>query len=436
MTLLTTLAVALLGGVAPQPACDASPIVIRDTTVWARDGLLPKRDVVIEGGRVSAIRPSGQSPPAGARTLDGAGHTLLPGLVDAHLHFVIPGGLPAGAAADRQAAVTGRQLLSAGVTAGRLHLATVDQAVELKARGADPCAPLPRVSAGGPLIGGAMRGDYPQAWGAKDAADVEAKIARIADAGLDWIAIHDADRFAPGLLEAVAAAARRRGLKLLGAGTRPGEIEALLRIRPDTLDYFDRTDAAEYPSALLEAIRGQRGLILAPTFGIHQRVAGYAAQPGRLDEAGNTTFLAAAERAFVLDAARKELAGEAARRGLPSLPRKAAQLRALGLPLAIASDVGSPLHFQGDGIWWELEAWRTLGFSHREALTAATEGGARVFGAGDVGRLAVGSRGDFVLYRGNAEEGSFDAARVAAVGKDGVLFVSGGRWTGPEPAAR
>ena len=77
-----------------------------------------------------------------------------------------------------------------------------------------------------------------------------------------------------------------------------------------------------------------------------------------------------------------------------------------------------------------------MGFSHREALTAATEGGARLLGAGDLGRLAVGRRGDFVLYRGNAEERSFDAARVAAVGKGGVLFVSGRRWAGPGPAAR
>jgi imidazolonepropionase-like amidohydrolase len=203
-------------------------------------------------------------------------------------------------------------------------------------------------------------------------------------------------------------------------------------VPPDTLDYFDRTDAPEYAPALLEAIRGQRSLILAPTFGIHHRVAAYAAQPARLEEAGSTRFLDATERAFVLDAARQALAGEGGTRGLPSLSRKAAQIRGLGLPLAIASDVGSPLHFQGDGIWWELEAWRSLGFSHREALLAATEGAARVHGAEDVGRLAVGSRGDFVLYRGNVEDGRFDAARVAAVGKGGVLFVRGGRWVGPD----
>jgi hypothetical protein len=29
------------------------------------------------------------------------------------------------------------------------------------------------------------------------------------------------------------------------------------------------------------------------------------------------------------------------------------------------------------------------------------------------------------------EDGAFELSRVLAVGKDGVLFVTGGRWTGP-----
>jgi hypothetical protein len=51
-----------------------------------------------------------------------------------------------------------------------------------------------------------------------------------------------------------------------------------------------------------------------------------------------------------------------------------------------------------------------------------------VLGLTDVGNLNVGSRADFVLYRGDVESGPFDAARVAVVGKGGVRFVTGGRW--------
>ena len=67
------------------------------------------------------------------------------------------------------------------------------------------------------------------------------------------------------------------------------------------------------------------------------------------------------------------------RRIQPLLAGKLAQLRALGLPMAVGSDAGSPLHFQAGAIWWELEAWRAAGIPAREALIAATEGGARVY---------------------------------------------------------
>ena len=127
--------------------------------------------------------------------------------------------------------------------------------------------------------------------------------------------------------------------------------------------------------------------------------------------------------------------GARAARLLPVLPEKLRQLRSLGLPLALGSDVGSPLQFQGGGIWWELEGWRTFGASAHDALVAATDGGARVLRATDVGRLAVGARADFVLYRGNVEDGPFELARVLTVGKDGVLYVDQGRWVGP-PIAR
>ena len=116
---------------------------------------------------------------------------------------------------------------------------------------------------------------------------------------------------------------------------------------------------------------------------------------------------------------------------MQSLPAKFRQLRQLGLPMAIGSDAGSPLHFPADAIWWELEAWRSLGVSHRDSLIAATANGARVLRAEDTGRLTVGSRADFILYRGDAENGPFDLARIVAVGKGGVRFVIDGRWVGP-----
>ena len=174
--------------------------------------------------------------------------------------------------------------------------------------------------------------------------------------------------------------------------------------------------------------------MLVPTPGVPYRTVAYANDAALLEDAANFEFLSHADRAFVLANARQALTGrdtERSRRIMPLLPGKLRQLRALGVPMAIGTDAGSPLHFQAGAIWWELEAWRATGASHREALIAATEHAARVLRAADVGRLAVGGRADFVLYRGNAEDGRFEQGRVLAVGKSGVLYVADGRWVGP-----
>ena len=111
---------------AAAQTCDTSPLVIRNVSVWTPAGLVNGRDVFLQGGRVASVEPTGSDLPKGQRTLDGAGHTLLPGLVDSHLHFSVPGGLPAtsGPRTDTSE-ITARQLIQSGVTSGRLHLASV-----------------------------------------------------------------------------------------------------------------------------------------------------------------------------------------------------------------------------------------------------------------------------------------------------------------------
>jgi hypothetical protein len=101
--------------------CDPAPLLIRNTAVWTRDGLVAKRDVLFRDGRVAVVEPTRSRRDVQVRTIDGSGHTLLPGFVDAHLHFSIPGGLPASGVPRTDAAdIAGRQLLISGVTSGRL----------------------------------------------------------------------------------------------------------------------------------------------------------------------------------------------------------------------------------------------------------------------------------------------------------------------------
>jgi imidazolonepropionase-like amidohydrolase len=66
--------------------------VFRDTTVIDGTGNDPleHHDVVVDAGRIEAVRRTGARI-AADRTIDGRGGTLLPGLIDAHVHFGIQG---------------------------------------------------------------------------------------------------------------------------------------------------------------------------------------------------------------------------------------------------------------------------------------------------------------------------------------------------------
>ena len=404
--------------------CDRSPLLIFNVSVWTPDGPIAGRDVIVRDGRIESVLASGSARPNVTRSIDGAGHTLLPGLIDSHLHFSVPGGLPDPPRRDTDQ-ITGRQMLRAGVTSGRLHLASLEDAIRLKKQSIDPCAEMPRLQVGGPGLSGAQEKDFAAFQGARSIAEAIDKVETFAAAGVDWLAVHDGQHFAAGILDAIAATARRVGVRLMASGSTPEELAAAISIDPDTLDYFDRTTSAGYLQPLLDGIRQRKNTIIVPTPGVPYRIVEYTKHPERLAEAQNFSLFSSADRAFVLANATKEIGGAEAKRYadvVPTIANKLRQLRSLGLPVAIGSDAGSTMQFQANAIWWEMEAWRAAGVTHREVIAAATINGARVLRRDDVGHLRHGARADFVLYRGNAEEGAFDVDRVAAVAKDGVLI--------------
>lgn len=370
--LVVALAVAVPSGGAAQQ-CDTSPLVVSNVSVWTSEGPLAGRDFVVRRGRVESVELTGARHP-GLRVLDGSGHTLLPGLIDAHLHFSVPGGLPGQARTDT-AAITARQLLSSGVASGRLHLATIEEAAALKRRSQDPCAAFPSLQVGGPGLTGAAERDFPAFQGARSAEDAVAKVRRFAQAGADWVAVREVDRLPPGVLQALTRAARDVGLRLMVQGSTPAEIAAALGIRPDTLAYIDRTPAPVYSPESLAQIRSAREIVLVPTLGVAYRAAEYRRNPAALAHPSNFRLFAPDDAGFVLANARRDLESDTTTRTLayaPTLAAKLRQLPALGHPVAVGSDAGSPMHFQANAIWWEMDAWRAAGVPHRDVLTAGT----------------------------------------------------------------
>ncbi|UOQ96277.1 amidohydrolase family protein [Hymenobacter sp. 5317J-9] len=73
------------------------PTLIKNATVWTSDaaGKLESTDVLLENGKITKIGKN-LSLPKGARSIDGTGKHLAPGIIDEHSHLAISGGVNEG----------------------------------------------------------------------------------------------------------------------------------------------------------------------------------------------------------------------------------------------------------------------------------------------------------------------------------------------------
>jgi imidazolonepropionase-like amidohydrolase len=83
---------AALNGVVASPV--PQHLVFRNVNVWdgLSDHVRSDASVEVREGRVVAIRDSGYAAPAGAVVVDGEAQTLIPGLIDTHVHMMFDSG--------------------------------------------------------------------------------------------------------------------------------------------------------------------------------------------------------------------------------------------------------------------------------------------------------------------------------------------------------
>jgi len=93
LVLVSVIAILPNTGRAQQPASTGQPIVLHAARLLQVDSgtVLQPGEVLVEGNRIKAVGKSVEHP-AGAKVIDLGGATLMPGLIDAHIHlFLHPG---------------------------------------------------------------------------------------------------------------------------------------------------------------------------------------------------------------------------------------------------------------------------------------------------------------------------------------------------------
>ena len=75
-----------------DPQAESGMTVIQNVRIFNGEKVLSETSVVLEAGRISLVTHS-FVPPADAKIIDGKGETLLPGLIDSHVHVWSPDNL-------------------------------------------------------------------------------------------------------------------------------------------------------------------------------------------------------------------------------------------------------------------------------------------------------------------------------------------------------
>jgi imidazolonepropionase-like amidohydrolase len=393
--------------------------------------------VLIAGERIVAVGPRSEvSVPEGTPTIDTSGMSVLPGLMDMHVHLMILGHSDyeywdqkyMARFRDEIMPIAARQLLMSGVTTVRDLGAPLEDILTVKKRIEKGEIPGPRLFVSGPFIQHRPYFEYEKfvRWGVSGPEDARAKVQKILDAGVDFVKLIDQDQMTEAEVRAVLETAHQAGRAVIAHAHREDEIRIGLKYEVDCFEHTGLATEPAYPEDILSGLRKRNNtLYWCPTVeGLF--LADYTARvfPERLDDPGWQRDLppdiAADIRRSLRDITHLDYFTLTFRR-LPTLANKFRQLRETGVTLLVGTDSGIPGNFHTDSTWRELDTWVRLGMTPMQAIAGATRWPARFLKKEkDLGTLAPGRYADVIAVKGDVLTHIDLLQRVEVVVKNGV----------------
>jgi imidazolonepropionase-like amidohydrolase len=421
--------------------------VVALTHVRVIDGTgAPARDdqtVIIEKGRIVRVGPSASIPvPAGARTLDLNGHSVIPGIVGMHNHTFY---------------TTARRSIQANFSMPRLYLASgvtttrttgsmsPYSELNLKKRIDAGEVPGPRMHVTGPYISGDGAGSGMYEVGSPD--DARRVVAYWAKEGATWFKFYTL--ITREEMKAAIEEAHKHGLKVTGHLCSVGFREAVA-LGIDALEHslfanseYDPNKKPDQCPSTMEAslasldmkspaVRAtiddmvKNNVAMTSTLAIYELYV--PGRPAELDPRMLEAMSPEAREEYLTS--RKRIAENPAT-GTPEVVFKKAMefdrmfVAAGGLLAAGSDPTGNGGALPGFGDQRNHELLVEAGFSPVESIRIMTLNGARVLGVDkDLGSIESGKIADLVVIRGNPAAQAADIRNVTIVFKDGVGYDS------------
>ena len=399
----------------PQPL--SFDLAIRHARVIHGDGRVTLRATVfVSSGRISRIDATAAADAVPARrAIEAAGQTLIPGLIDAHVHVE---------------SWSAPLFLKYGVTSVR-DLHNAPDVILPQSRADSPVRP--RIVAAGAMLDG-PGSFWPNAIIVSDIASVRAAVRRQVEEGAGVIKVYT--RLSSSMIAAIVQEARARGVPVaahLGRATAveaavagvtsiehlsgvadaaSGDRERLRRAHDDFLagwTAFELEWLALPPGALEQVARTlvERGVTMVPTLALHEAFSRLA-DPDLLNDPALADVPASVVRgtwspADIMTRARWTPAILAQfKRVVPVLHRFVTLYVKAGGRVVAGTDTAQQFVVPGASLHRELELYVAAGLTPAQALRSATADAASLLGiAARAGTIEVGKDADLVLLSGD-----------------------------------
>ena len=411
-------------------------LLIRGVRIFVGDGrVIESGAILIKNGKIEHIY-EGEAPDPKllhAEAVEAAGKTVLPGLIDVHVHLISPGGFSESADAYLATKTMPRALaayLYSGITAVKSAGDPMNDVLKTRTLvnsgerlGAELFAVGPMFTAPGGHGTEYFR-NIPEAYrkAAEDqtvrtpATAEEARmqvdalkqrgvdgIKAILEAGQNGFAFHRMD---VAILGAIATEARARGLPIVVHTGDAKDVADALASGANGIEHGSSRE--EIPAALFNQMQAA-GVYYDPTLSVWEGYTDIA--NGSMEPLERPQVLQAAPRDLI-ESSKKFLQSEGGKRMRESIQRYGVDLgiakRNLlaawqaGVVLVTGSDAGNPLVLHGPTIEREVELWVEAGVPPAVALQAATYNSARLLGASDrIGLIQEGRAANLLLVDGN-----------------------------------
>lgn len=395
--------------------------------------------ILVDGGRIRAVGAAGSvTAPPGTRRVDLSGRTVMPAMVNVHVHIGYEGYTSWGAANHTPANVEDHLLreafygVAATTTVGSSPTAQMLAFQRDQRAGAYPGASrllfMPGIA---PPHGGPdhILREATEPLGVvhevTTAAEARAAVRGIAAQGIGHVKMWVDDRngtypkLSPEAYRAVVDEAHARKMLVHAHAIQLDDQKAVLAAGADVLVHMVQRQPLD--DALLGLVKAKRPY-WATVIGLGDPTA--LCTPDPFFEQAVPPSVVARIRATI---ERRPLAPSCG-----PLPANAAdrerqmainfpRMLAAGARVVLATDTGiQPGHTFGSGEHVELARWVQLGMSPAEAIVAATSRPAALMGQQDLGLLAAGKRASFIVLEANPLENILHTRRIADVYLDGA----------------